>query len=159
MSLLLLTDINIRKTSGIAWAVMKPSFKPVILRIHSAQSLWLPGIFNYSQIKESQAVTNAFISSLVLALILVWRKTAMRSGVVLVLAPIQRRTAVGSGVVNEYIYYIIQWPCTNSMYRILESRRESLALKSQLLPLSSATSRCVILDKLPNLSVPLFLHF
>lgn len=108
MSLLLLTDINIRKTSGIAWAVMKPSFKPVILRIHSAQSLWLPGIFNYSQIKESQAVTNAFISSLVLALILVWRKTAMGSGVVLVLAPIQRRTAVGSGVVNEYIYYIIQ---------------------------------------------------
>lgn len=164
MSLLLLKDINIRKTSGIAWAVMKPSFKPVILRIHSAQSLWLPGIFNYIEyniyyIIYSQAVTNAFISSLVLALILVWRKTAMGSGVVLVLAPIQRRTTVGSGVVNEYIYYIIQWPCTNSMYRILESRRESLALKSQLLPLSSATSRCVILDKLPNLSVPPFLHF
>ena len=85
---------------------MKPSFKPVILKIQSGQSLWLPGIFNYSQI--SQAVTYAFISSLVLALILVWRKTAMGSGVVLVLAPIQRRTAVGSGVVNEYIYYVIQ---------------------------------------------------
>lgn len=66
---------------------MKPSFKSVILKSHSAQSLWLPGIFNYSQIKVSQAATYAFISSLVLALIRVYR-----------------RTAVGSGVVNEYIY-------------------------------------------------------
>lgn len=66
---------------------MKPSFKSVILKRHSAQSLWLPEIFNYSQIKVSQAATYAFISSLVLALILVYR-----------------RTAVGSGAVNEYIY-------------------------------------------------------
>ena len=39
----------------------------------------MPEIFNYSQIKESQAASYSIISSLVLTLILVYRRTAARS--------------------------------------------------------------------------------